>query len=240
MSLALMGAGKALDVAVAPPANAYNTAVDVDSPLAHWKFGDASGNFLDRKGGAALVESGPNTRGVTALVNNNAGDLATSFAGTGVALVANGTAYAQAAFSVEFWVRTTLAATKQTVVGKTNAAGGNGQYGISLLASGAWEWFIRDTTNAFPNVTGGAWAINTTYHVVATYAANALHLYINGAEVGTGAVTVGGPHSDGNATAFVVGAYYDTTPLTGTVDEVAFYSSALTLAKAQAHRTAGL
>lgn len=218
---------------------AYDLAIDLDTPLAHWKFNEASGDFLDRKGTRTLTAAGGITYNQTGLLLNNDGDPAVTLNGsTGKATRSTGAAsFTGTNFSVEGWVRRTGSA-KATVINKQGAS--IQQYGLNMLAAGTWEWFLRDTTGVYRTITGSSWVADTTYHFVATYGSNMTRLYIDGVEVGTGAATVGQPDTAGDADPFQVGMEGTATnPFPGRVDEVAFYASTLTLAQVEDHYDIG-
>src|SRR5205807_5731550 len=96
---------------------------------------------------------------------------------------------------------------------------------------------IQNGTRKRLQAPSGTVVAGQTYHVVGTYDGTTRRLYVNGAEVATGALT-------GAATATTNPLYMASwnggaEVLKGTIDEVAVYSTALTAARVSAHYAAG-
>ena len=89
-------------------------------------------------------------------------------------------------------------------------------------------------------LTGGDYALNTWNHVVVTWDGNAPTLFVNGVDTGAVPSATGAANYNVNTTEpLSIGAYANRgTPINGSVDEVAFYSAALTPAQILAHYNA--
>src|SRR5262249_31587936 len=108
---------------------------------------------------------------------------------------------------------------------------------------------LRDSifwhTNGSGNVAAGPYNDGKPHHVVATYGNGVDSLYVDGSLVSSTSVNVTG---FANAYAYLLGTGYTTSwantynggwfPFAGSLDEVAVYNTALTLAQVQAHRGA--
>lgn len=89
-------------------------------------------------------------------------------------------------------------------------------------------------------LTGGDYGLNTWNHVVVAWDGNTPTLYVNGVDTGAVPSATGAANYNVNTTEpFSVGAYANGgSPIVGSVDEVAFYGSALSSAQVLGHFTA--
>jgi Concanavalin A-like lectin/glucanases superfamily len=175
------------------------------------------------------------------------GDLSAVYDGTGAALTTvpfNAALNPASAspFSIEFWGRPTASDNDDAPVSNRVAAGNRS----------GWVFFQRDAGTGWNfrmyngvgsglgwDLTGGTANLNAWSHVVATWNGSAATLYVNGVladntnDPGATGVYNANPASTG---AIFLLAQSDTgSPYTGSVDETAFYGSALTPAQVLAH-----
>ena len=89
-------------------------------------------------------------------------------------------------------------------------------------------------------LTGGDYGLNSWNHVVVTWDGNAPTLYVNGVDTGAVPSATGAAKYNVNTTEpLSIGAYANGgTPINGSIDEVAFYSAALSPAQILAHYNA--
>ncbi len=86
------------------------------------------------------------------------------------------------------------------------------------------------------DLTGGAAPLNQWSQVVATWDGSAAQLYVNGALAATAnAGGLNGVYNASTSADFIVAQSDTGSPYTGSVDEVAFYGSALSSAQILAH-----
>ncbi|MCU1431250.1 MAG: hypothetical protein JWP95_355, partial [Actinotalea sp.] len=173
-----------VDLTATGTPSAYAQEVLDDRPLMYWRLGEASGSaVLDRTGFEPATASSGVTRGAADALTNDA-DTATTFSGTtsGYAADPVGT-NAPDTFTLESWVRTT-----STRGGKI-VGFGNRSTGTSTVADrhlyidnqgrlhfGVQGAAIQDlaTGTGFNN---GVW-----HHVVGTYEAGTMTLYVDGVQ----------------------------------------------------------
>ncbi|WP_068920838.1 LamG-like jellyroll fold domain-containing protein [Planobispora rosea] len=211
----------------------------------YWRLGESSGavvydhaGFLDssREAGAG--------RGSAGAINGDA-DGSSPFSGTADGFVKTGTTVkAPAIFSIEAWVKTTSTSGGK-IVGYGNAATGNSSsYDRHIYMDNSGRiWFgvypnaVR-TVNSAASYNDGQW-----HHVVAAQGAGGMALYVDGRRVGQNTVTTTAQVYDGH---WRIGGdnlngwpSQPTSPyLAGDIDEVAIYSSALSLTTVNEHYTA--
>jgi hypothetical protein len=130
-----------------------------------------------------------------------------------------------------------------TVVGKLDApAGTNDQYGIDLTSASPannnqFGFYIRDSVG-YKLFHGGAIDATPIAHVVMTWNGTTMRGYVNGVEIGN--IASGSPIAGRNAASFNVGGEIDAKFFQGTIDEVAYYNTAVSAARVLAHFQAGL
>lgn len=98
-----------------------------------------------------------------------------------------------------------------------------------------------DTSRSIDITGGGGYVIGNWYHVVATYDGAIGRLYVNGVQVASQNV-VGSYAPNTDTIQFCVGGYFDGSqnPFTGSIDEVALYTNALSSAQILAHYQNGI
>ena len=211
----------------------YAVNVLQDTPAAYWRLGELSGETaIDRSGaGVHLTYSGDIVQGIAASFAD--ADSAVAFQG-GYAGVSYDPAFdpAGASFSVEAWVRIT-APTTGVVAGSYTRYEGL-PYGYALTLTDGHAQFRADyETPLFAVTSSRLLTDGTWHHIVGTLDAESgqATLFIDGAldSAATGTALYG--------SGFAIGASTDgsSDAVSASIDEVAFYRQALTLAQVQAH-----
>ncbi len=214
---------------------AYPDVVLADTPLAYWRFEETSGTTAtDSSGnGRSLTWTGTPGLGVAGLVVDGT---AVSLSGDDGASRALQTFTSRTVYTVECWFRTTSTASQFLVL--HFGSSGNGSWGLQMSRSGTGVGTIT-----FRNYSGTAAQITTpaayndglVHHVVAVQESSTGRIYIDGVQVVSGAMSniadfwdlyVGRDNSTGGR-------------FTGTLDEIAYYGTALSAARIQAHHQAG-
>ncbi len=142
-------------------------------------------------------------------------------------------------FTIEFWARPTAADGDDAPVG--NRLGGVGpRSGWVFFQRGETVgWNLRmyngnGTVNGW-DITGGTAILNAWSHVVAVWSGTAATLFVNGVDV-TSVNNGPGGYNANTTEPFRVGALIDgASPFAGSVDEIAFYPTALTPQKIASH-----
>lgn len=214
----------------------YRATVMADEPVAYWRLGEASGTTAADEIGAYNGNYVGNTALGQAGISGD-GNNAVAFSQTvGRVTVANNAAFRPASATVELWAKQT----STTAVGicyilRQGSIESSGLAVFSInnnmqlwAASNATTWAVQKSTP----ITLGAWT-----HYVITYDGSAVRAYKNGIEIGSAVLlatlrysTVGGIR---------IGSDDDNSyPFSGTIDEVAIYSKALTQDRILAHYNA--
>lgn len=216
---------------------AYADVVLADVPTLYYRLGDTSGTTTaDSSGGgfAANVSSGV-TRGVAGLIVGDA-NTAFTFNGTSGYLVRTATGD-PTAFTVEAWVKTSGAgANQRTVVSRVDNLA---NIWALDLNNNIPRFFVGNTSAQF-GTAAGTQTINDNkpHHLVGTYSGGTVSLYVDGTLTATATLTGTLPTGDAD---FQVGRQGSAGEryFAGTIDEVAYYGTALSVARVQAHYTAG-
>jgi hypothetical protein len=214
----------------------YDATVDVDTPVSHWKLGDAV-QAVDRKGVQNLQAVGASPTTARGLVANESGE-ANAFDGARDPAIAQrfsvppavgvGTPYNTPTWSLEVWIKADSVANDPDVVRRSG-----GPY-IWLTSSGQVVW-----SGATGNSSAGSVRVGRTTHLVLTFDGATARGYVDGESISTFAAT-----SLTSNSAPVIGSRFEggasNGTFKGTIDEVAWYSTALSTARIQAHYRAGL
>lgn len=230
----IIASGSGTEAYVPAPPSRYDTIIDVDSPVSHWKLGNTT-TATDRKGvldlpavngpvatSSALVENaGP---GANALTANQSFRVVSS---TGL-----GTPYDTGTFSVEAWVRlSVLPPGDRESIQRGNQA--------LVFRDDGWVLFsFKDGTNALRTVGAPGGALGTVQHVVITHDNSNLVFYLNGIERDRLA-TAGGAESAPDIPPRI-GSVSDGFTVASEMDEIAWYSTALSAGRVIAHYNAGI
>ncbi len=142
-------------------------------------------------------------------------------------------------FTIEFWARPTASDNDDAPVSNRVAAGNRS----------GWTFFQRDAGTGWNfrmyngngsglgwDLTGGTATLNAWSHVVATWNGSAATLYVNGALAdSTNDPAATGVYNASTGATFILAATDTGSPYAGSVDETAFYPSALTPAQILNH-----
>src|SRR3989449_531 len=207
-----------------------------DHPAGYWRLGEPAGATAaaDASGNAV---TGSYDSGVTlGQPGAIAGDSAAGFASGGaVVLPAVSGLDLRAAFSVEAWVRPSVAAQNGGIFEKTVGGAVNSQY-MLFLESGALKFRVRAAGGLVP-VDGPALPVGSWSHVVGTFDGTTLRLYVNGALAGS---TPASPLSGGSGPSYIGRLGQNIYPFQGTLDEVAVFPVALAAERVRAHWVGGV
>ena len=218
----------------------YSSEVLADSPQAYYRLGEASGTTMTDSSGNSRNGTYNNTPtlGVTGALSGDT-DTAATFA---VGSSEDGrTAYGSwldintsNGFTVEAWVKTTATGTTRMVAARNNTS--TDVWHLTTETTGKPQLFIRNTA---ANSVLGPSAINdgNWHHVVGVWDGSNLILYVDGSQVATTAANSTGLNTTASQ-GFNVGSrgnlFFD-----GSIDEVAYYSTALSATRIGVHYTEG-
>jgi hypothetical protein len=215
----------------------YSATILADTPTAYYRLGEASGTTMtDSSGNARDGSYSSVTLGVTGLL---VGDPDTAVTYSGATSSHGDVTWAAwmntAAETVECWIETTTASGVQLLICRDSL----GQRNYQFRLNGSNLEFI--TINGGAGVVTAAQAVSVSdgvpHHLVATYDASNIKLYVDGALVNTTAA-VGG--LSGGGCNLMIGNFPSPgLGFFGTMDEVALYGYALTGTQIAAHYVAG-
>jgi PKD repeat protein len=216
-----------------------DTVLTTNGLLDHWRLDQTSGTLADTAGTRPLTLSGSATRGVAGAIPNDPDRSVTFNGGSAVSNAAR----TSASFSVEAWVRTNTT-TGGKIVGSENSGGSTVLDRHLYLGNDGRVYFgVNTGTNQSIN-SPSAINDNRWRHVVGTYDAGVMRLYVDGVEVAS---------RTGVGTARIYNAVWRVgggslagwTPrpsrdnLTGSIDEVSVYSVAIPASVVRQHWDAG-
>jgi hypothetical protein len=211
----------------------YTNAVMADSPVGYYRLGEASGStFFDLSGNSRnlTLAAGSPTYGLTGATTD--GDKAITCNST-TRINGQTTPFSPGAsdFTLECWLKSTTSGT-HVAVGKAVGDLSGDAYFVGFV-SGNISFAVNAVTISGSGGNDGNW-----HHVVGTKTGSGLILYVDGSQVQTGS-NPGTCSAGGN---FTIGQLGDDT--TGgannfaypdSVDEVAFYTTALSSGRVAAH-----
>ena len=211
----------------------YRTTVLQDAPVGYWRLGELSGSSVSDSSGHSYTGSYLNgvTLGAQGALSGDP-DTAPSLDGVDdYVSVADATGlHVGDTFTLEAWVKLGQVGAQEVL-----SKGANG-YGLKITSTYAVA-FEKDGVGTI--VASTSTMADASWHYVAvTKSGASVHLYLDGADV-TGTVT--NQTIADTSTALNIGrdAASSNTYLKGGIDEVGLYSSALSLARIQAHNSAG-
>lgn len=235
MSLALLGAGKALDGAAAL---AYSAEVLADAPIGYWRLNETSGtNAADSgSGGNAGTYAGTFTLGVAG--NTTDGDKAVSLAGTVNSMVTIPSTFPTlngSALTAECFIKPNDITSGQILFGAMNPSSpfAGWGFGLAVITDNCLQYW-SGTTAAWRESTAVITAAGVWYHVAVTVPASAgtIRFYVNGVAAGTASAAP--PNTDANAKS--IGAHRSgVSPYSGPIDEMAIYNTELSAGRIAAH-----
>jgi hypothetical protein len=142
-------------------------------------------------------------------------------------------------FTIEFWARPTASDGDDAPVSNRLGGGGDRSGWVFFQRAAGIGWNFRmyngnGGTNGV-DITGGTSTLNAWSHVVVTWNGSAASLYVNGAPTNAPNIGAGG-YNPNTTESFYLGALIGGgSPSTGSVDEVAFYPTALSAAQILDH-----
>lgn len=218
----------------------YEREVRADDPAAWWRLNDPdttardwttngrNGSYYD---GAAAVSG-------QALLERN-DDRVASCDGTndGISFGDVFDRTGTSAFTMEAWVRPTVQDTEYRAIVQKEGAQATGREGYIVWYQSTWglgfeRWSAGTRSIVLPGI---PLTLDTWQHVVATYDGTIMRLYLDGAQVGS---TPSSLSLINNVQQFRLCDW--SGELSGFIDEVAFYTSALSPARVTAHYQAGV
>jgi RHS repeat-associated protein len=226
-------------VTVTGPTSTYSSTVIGDSPIAYYRLGDSGTTAADSSGNAnsAAIKSGV-TEGVSGALLGDA-DTAFAFAAGTVqdqsfATLPSGTS----ARTYEAWVKTTYTGDQVLLsYAHTNGCGYLAN-GLVLTSAGqvgfitGWDcnsWQVASIGFTPPySITNGAW-----HQLAATWNGTTVVMYLDGQQIGSQAYSTSLGSGDGSG--LMLGTIYTSNYLSGSLDEVSIYPSALSAAQVLGH-----
>lgn len=171
-----------------------------------------------------------------------AGDFSASYsanAHTAVPFQAPVNPPASSPFTIEFWARPTGSDNDDAPVNNRVGSGNRAGWVFFQRAPGTgWNFRMYDGngSNLGWDLTGGTSTLNAWSHVVATWDGSAARLYVNGTLATATNAAVSGGYVANTVNEFSFGALADgNSPFNGSVDEIAFYPTALSAARILVH-----
>jgi hypothetical protein len=222
------------DAAPTAPLDYYDEVV-ADSPLGYWRLGEASGTVAaDEQAFKNGTYYNSPTLGVAGAI---AGDTAATFNGSNQYVdIAHDAAWNSTDITVEAWVKTTTALLGLIVSRDT---GGSSNRDFQFRVNAGKIEFVNLRGNGVGATTlTGATSVNDDvwHHVVAVRSGAAVTLYVDGVQDAASSAmqAPGAATSAINLARNVSNAAY----LAGSLDEVAYYGTALTASRVAAHHAA--
>jgi len=144
-------------------------------------------------------------------------------------------------FTIEFWAKPEASDNDDCPLFNRVSAGNRSGWAFFQRAEATgWNWRLYNGSGSTVgwDLTGGTAPLDAWSHVVGVWDGTAAKLYVNGVDTAAPNTGAGG-YNASTAAIFSVGTY-DTgaSPSTGFIDEIAFYPSALSATKIQAHYNA--
>jgi hypothetical protein len=226
----------------------YRALILADNPLVYWRLGESSGTTaLDSSGNSRnATYTGSPTLGAAGALKRD-GDTAVTFAGSGQYADIADAAWmdvTSGGITVEAWVKfTTNLSSAVHVVSRDSESGGASTSRVWALRIGSAEQvnLLLWNTSTSLSLSGATTGLNdgNWHHIAVTYDGTNGRVYVDGSLDATSSSFSGGL-KDG-AIAITVGRKSGGSgnSFPGTVDEVAFYATALSATRISAHYAAG-
>jgi hypothetical protein len=220
-----------------PPGTTYADTVRADAPVSWWRLGETSGTAAadERAANPGTYVNSP-ALGSPSLLGSDPGNASATFDGSVSHVLVRDAASLKlvAPFSLEAWIKPGAI---PAVGSFASVMTKEGSYSIQFNGPRLEFTVIQSGVRKRLRAAAGAVVAGQTYHVVATYDGTNRHLYVNGADAATGALT-GDPTVSSEALMIATwdgrAEFYK-----GTIDEVAVYKTALPAARVAAHWNAG-
>ena len=209
-----------------------------DHPAGYWRLGEPSGTSAaadaSGNGNVGRYEIGVQLGQPGAV---SARDTAAAFYGSAAVVVPDASSLnLTSALTVEAWVRPTATSENGGIFEKTIGGAVNTQFSL-LVEGGAAKFRVRPAGSSSPvTVAGPALPLGLWSHVAGTFDGSALHLYVNGELVGSGAATTLAGGSGQSLIGRLGSGLYS---FQGTLDEVALFAEALPAERIRAHYLEG-
>lgn len=221
--------------------SAYQALILADGPLMYYRLGEASGvTAVDASGhGNDGTYAAAPTLGVPGLITGDS-DMAVTFTRAQSEGVLTNYVPGHPAFSCEAWFKTTNAVGRHQIINQDDAF--SARRFQFRLQDGKASFLVFDTVSSFGFIEQGVSLANgVKHHMVGTFDVDRrLRVYVDGVLIATSGVI--GAALSPNLTLKVACDNYQgagTNTFDGTLDEVAYYPTALTLAQVQAHYNQG-
>lgn len=214
----------------------YQSTVLADSPLVYPRLGDAAlgTTMSDSSGNGRNGTYSTTGMSTTGLLTGDS-DAAINISGTNHGTITSASWMNVSSWSVEAWIKPSSVSGNKAIVTRDGNSGSRG-WNLYLINN---HICADDGTALF--LTGSASLLaNNIYHVVMTYDGTTVKLYVNGSLDGSTTRTM--PASSSNDILIGVsraGTAGFANAFAGTIDEVAYYSGALTLTQIQSHYNTG-
>ena len=227
---------------VAPAANSYEAAIVADAPESWWRLDESSGTTMydamgRHDGSYANLSGNPVTMGVPGALAFSS-DQAISLDGSrSFGQVPYTPALNGSTFSLECWAKTTVL--NETLCPVSSRANTKGEW-FWTYPAGQWSGGVAQSGNNYyvpSSVLPDAIQSDQWTHLVISYGAGSLRVYVNGQWDGGGYVNF----ERNGAGPLIIGARGVTVAPTvdemfkGQIDEVAYYPTQLSPAQALAH-----
>lgn len=224
----------------------YASEVLADNPLFYWRHGEAAGS-------ATALDETANGRNGTYLNTPTLGALGLIPTDINTAMQVGSNTGQCASIANAAWMNVASAFTLEALVKFTSAADAtNGDAIMSrYVAATGLQWLlwrnttgrlavqVKDGAGTIVNVANASVASQTTnYHLAATWGSSTLRLYVNGAQVATGALA----SIAASTSPIEVGRYSQAAATTpgATIDESAMFGTELSAARIAVHAGVGL
>ena len=235
--------------ATASVTSSYVQTIQADGPIAYYRLSNLEGTVADDWSGNGHIGTIVNspTLGVATLLTDSAApdtsDFAMTFAAASsqqITLPTSMVPTGSQPWSLECWFKVASvppSGSHQTLMG-WGGASGNQQFGVLNFASNGTTFQVVCSTDS-GDILSGNLSTNTIYHVVGTYDGTNTRLYVNGSLVaGPTAFTLSLTQTLCCIAAYAPGSYSNSF-FSGTIDEVAFYTFALSSTQIATHYAAG-
>jgi hypothetical protein len=223
----------------------YSSEVLADSPLAYYRLGEASGTTMTDSSGNGRDGTYPDapTLGVSGLLTGDA-DTAANFNGTSdYGNIADAAWLEVTTITVEAWIKPDQVSALVDVVSHDGGNETNGRMWILRTTTGGKAefvvWTAADQSSARVITGTTTLVVGSTYHLAGTYDGTTARLYVNGAQESS--LAVSGVLRVDSSRATKVGRNESNADrfFDGVIDELAFYSGALSSTRIADHYTAG-
>ena len=218
---------------------AYQATIVADAPSLFWRLGESSGTTAVASGSGndgTYSAAGVTLGKAGALIGDS--DKAVSLDGTAGAIQetsGGGVPVGPAARSLEIWFKTSTASSQPLF--NSGSAGSLTQFSVYLVSD---EIQVLDGADTLTYTASGSLSDGNWHHLVVTYdGSTSVRVYVDGTQAGSAQATSSALDTTLDSSGLELGEDNSGGFFNGTVDEVAIYSSALSLSKVETHFHAG-